>query len=72
MEDALKEISLMLDPERCLTASREAGERGVMMCMNTSKFLPKRLGSLIAALFWSVLRPQIETAESDLANPQLL
>jgi len=42
------------------------------MCMNASKFLPKFLGSLIAALFWKVLRTRVETKRSDLTNPQLL
>ena len=42
------------------------------MCMNAYKFLPNLLGSLIAALFWTVLRTRVETEKSDLTNPQLL
>jgi O-glycosyl hydrolase len=42
------------------------------MGMDTSKFLPNLLGSLSAALFWTVLRTRVETKKSDLINPQLL
>ena len=42
------------------------------MCMNAFKFLPNLLGSLIAALFWTVLRTRVETKKSDLTNPHLL
>jgi hypothetical protein len=42
------------------------------MCMDTSKFLPNLLGSLSAALFWTVLRTRVKTKKSDLTNPHLL
>lgn len=42
------------------------------MGMDTSKFLPNLLGSLSAALFWTVLRTRVKTKKSDLTNPHLL
>jgi len=42
------------------------------MCMDTSKFLLNLLGSLSAALFWTVLRTRVKTKKSDLTNPHLL
>ena len=42
------------------------------MCIYAYKFLLNLLGSLVAALFCTVLRSWVETEKSDLTNSQLL